>query len=96
MRATTFFDRPLDRALQALRTVFPSGTTVYRWTDDLDSWVALCPVCRFESVFTLTITEMGDEPGSAIRLECWNGCDERLIRIALCVDPPTELGRSAA
>jgi hypothetical protein len=77
------FDRPLDRALMALRLRWPAEH-VYIWhPDKLDTWLCRCPVCAVEGVWTLEIVEPWK--GGDIELSCWSGCHEGLVRLALGV-----------
>lgn len=72
------FERPLDRALLALRQAgFP-----YRWSeDDLRAWESPCPACRWPG-WGLRIREQG-APGAPIAFHCSSGCPDADIRAAL-------------
>src|SRR5688500_18399895 len=92
MRRVDPFDRPLDRVLTALRTRWPREHVYRGHPERLNVWVARCPVCQLRSVFTLTITELGNEDagnhGGEVRFACWSRCDERLIHLALGIPVP--------
>jgi hypothetical protein len=72
------FERPLDRALLALRQAgFP-----YRWSeDDLRAWESPCPACCWPG-WGLRIREQG-APGASIAFHCSSGCPDADIRAAL-------------
>jgi hypothetical protein len=73
------FDRSLDRALEALRAIFPEGDVYRPHPEEHNVWFARCPFCRCQ-VLTLKISEFKD---SSVEFDCWSGCEERLIRLVL-------------
>jgi hypothetical protein len=72
------FDRPLDRALEALRAIFPEGDVYRPHPEEHNVWFARCPFCRCQ-ILTLEITERK----GGIAFDCWSGCEEQLIRLVL-------------
>jgi hypothetical protein len=88
-RRTDPFSRPLDQVLLKLRELWPDQTYQAN-PDKLNVWFSRCPFCRTEPVFTLEITEEGNEdgdrPGGQVSFTCLRGCDERLIRLAFGLD----------
>lgn len=75
------FDRPLDHALERLRT---HGLPYRGDAARLNTWHAVCPFCRVPA-WTLTLREHGH--GGSIDLRCTAGCDPADIAAALDADP---------
>lgn len=75
------FDRPLDRALERLRT---HGLPYRGDAARLNIWHAICPFCRAPA-WALTLREHGH--GGSIELRCAAGCDQVDIAAALDATP---------
>lgn len=75
------FSRPLDRALERLRT---HGLPYRGDAVRLNTWHAGCPFCRVPA-WTLALREHGH--GGSIDLRCTAGCAQADIAAALEADP---------
>lgn len=80
-RADDPFSRPLDHALERLRT---HGLPHRGDTRHFHTWRAVCPSCRVPD-WTLTLRERGY--GGPIVIRCAVGCSETEVNDALAREP---------